>query len=88
MGLSWAQVEPKWAQVGPTGPKWAQLGPKWGQAGPSGFKWAQSGPKWAHTVIGRVVEGMETADDIGDKPVQPLDPDPESTRIYSIRKLN
>ena len=41
-----------------------------------------------YTVIGRVVEGMETADDIGDKPVQPLDPDPESTRIYSIRKLN
>ena len=41
-----------------------------------------------YTVIGRVVEGMETADDIGDKPIQPVDPDPESTRIYSIRKLN
>ena len=41
-----------------------------------------------YTVIGRVVEGMETADDIGDKPVQPVNPDPESTRIYSIRKLN
>ena len=41
-----------------------------------------------YTVIGRVVEGMETADDIGDKPIQPVNPDPESTRIYSIRKLN
>ena len=41
-----------------------------------------------YTVIGRVVEGMETADDIGDKPIQPVDSDPESTRIYSIRKLN
>ena len=41
-----------------------------------------------YTVIGRVVEGMETADDIGDKPIQPVGSDPESTRIYSIRKLN
>ena len=41
-----------------------------------------------YTVIGRVVEGMETADSIGDKPIQPVNPDPESTRIYSIRKLN
>ncbi len=41
-----------------------------------------------YTVIGRVVEGMETADGIGDKPIQPVNPDPESTRIYSIRKLN
>ena len=41
-----------------------------------------------YTVIGRVVEGMETADRIGDKPIQPVNPDPESTRIYSIRKLN
>lgn len=41
-----------------------------------------------YTVIGRVVEGMETADDIGDKPIQPVDSDPESTRIYSIRRLN
>jgi len=41
-----------------------------------------------YTVVGRVVEGMETADNIGDKPIQPVNPDPESTRIYSIRKLN
>jgi len=41
-----------------------------------------------YTVIGRVIEGMETADSIGDKPIQPVNPDPESTRIYSIRKLN
>ena len=41
-----------------------------------------------YTIIGRVVEGMETADGIGDKPIQPVKPDPESTRIYSIRKLN
>ena len=41
-----------------------------------------------YTVIGRVVEGMETADNIGDKPIQPVNPDPESTRIYSVRKLN
>ena len=41
-----------------------------------------------YTVIGRVVEGMETADSIGDKSIQPVNPNPESTRIYSIRKLN
>ena len=41
-----------------------------------------------YTVIGRVVEGMETADHIGSKPIQPVNPDAESTSIYSIRKLN
>ena len=41
-----------------------------------------------YTVIGRVVEGMETADKIGSKPIHPVTPDSDSSRIYSIRKLN
>lgn len=41
-----------------------------------------------YTVIGKVVEGMETADRIGEKPIHPVAPDSESSRIYSIRKLN
>ncbi|MEC7079574.1 MAG: peptidylprolyl isomerase [Pseudomonadota bacterium] len=41
-----------------------------------------------YTVIGRVVEGMETADKIGSKSIHPVTPDSDSSRIYSIRKLN
>ena len=41
-----------------------------------------------HTVIGRVVEGMDTADGIGINPIDPLTSDTDSSRIYSIRRLN
>ena len=41
-----------------------------------------------HTVIGRVVEGMDTADGIGINPIDPLTSETDSSRIYSIRRLN
>ena len=41
-----------------------------------------------YTVIGRVVEGMDIADRIGMKSIHPASPDPEGSRIYSIRRLN
>jgi cyclophilin family peptidyl-prolyl cis-trans isomerase len=41
-----------------------------------------------HTVIGRVVEGMEVADTIGSTAVNPLRSSRLSTVIYSVRRLN
>ncbi len=41
-----------------------------------------------HTVIGRVVEGMATADRIGTTAVDPLDPASSGRLIYSVRRIN
>lgn len=41
-----------------------------------------------YTVIGRVVEGMEVADQIGNTAVDPQQFDPRSTVIYSLRQMN
>lgn len=41
-----------------------------------------------YTVIGRVVEGMEVADRIGNNAVDPQQFDPRSTVIYSVRQMN
>lgn len=41
-----------------------------------------------HTVIGKVVEGMDVVDNIGNFPVNPLRFSRRSTVIYSIRRLN
>ncbi len=41
-----------------------------------------------YTVIGRVVEGMEVADRIGNTAVDPQQFDPRSTVIYSLRQMN
>ncbi len=41
-----------------------------------------------HTVIGKVVEGMDVVDNIGNLPVNPLRFSRLSTVIYSIRRLN
>jgi cyclophilin family peptidyl-prolyl cis-trans isomerase len=41
-----------------------------------------------HTVIGRVVEGMDIADRIGGMAIDPTAFNPQSSVIYSIRRLN
>ena len=41
-----------------------------------------------HTVIGKVVEGMDTADAIGNIEIDPLDPSRFATLIYSLRNVN
>ena len=41
-----------------------------------------------HTVIGKVVEGMDTVDIIGRLTVEPLVPSQFSTLIYSLRQIN
>ena len=41
-----------------------------------------------HTVIGRVVEGMEVVDTIGEKAVDPLRTSRLSAVIYSVRRVN
>jgi cyclophilin family peptidyl-prolyl cis-trans isomerase len=41
-----------------------------------------------YTVIGRVVEGMDVADQIGNTAVDPQAFDPRSTMIYSLRRIN
>ena len=41
-----------------------------------------------HTVIGKVVEGMDTVDIIGRLAVEPLMPSQFSTLIYSLRQIN
>ena len=41
-----------------------------------------------HTVIGKVVEGMEIADQIGSIAIDPLTFNPQSSVIYSIRRIN
>ncbi len=41
-----------------------------------------------HTVIGRVVEGMATADRIGTRAIDPLDLTSPGRLIYSVRRIN
>ena len=41
-----------------------------------------------HTVIGKVVEGMEVVDAIGEQPIDPLRSSQLSTVIYSIRRVD
>ena len=41
-----------------------------------------------HTVIGKVVEGMDTVDAIGKTEIDPLDPSRFATLIYSLRAVN
>ena len=41
-----------------------------------------------HTVIGKVVEGMDTVDAIGRTEIDPLDPSRFATLIYSLRSVN
>ena len=41
-----------------------------------------------HTVIGKVVEGMDTVDAIGRTEIDPLDPSRFATLIYSLRAVN
>ena len=41
-----------------------------------------------YTVIGRVVEGMEVADDIGTTAIDPTEFNPSSPYIYSLRRAN
>ncbi|MEQ8955204.1 MAG: peptidylprolyl isomerase [Gammaproteobacteria bacterium] len=58
--------------------------------GPEFFIALQDAP-WLngrHTVIGRVVEGMNVADVIGQTAVDPLSTNSTGTRIYTIRNVN
>ena len=60
------------------------------QNGPEFFIALQDSP-WLsgkHTVIGRVVEGIETADAIGTNEVDPVNPSQFATLIYSLRRIN
>ena len=41
-----------------------------------------------HTVIGKVIEGIETADAIGNTEVDPVNPSRFATLIYSLRRIN
>ena len=41
-----------------------------------------------HTVIGKVVEGMDTVDAIGKTEIDPLDPSRFATLIYSLRSVD
>ena len=41
-----------------------------------------------HTVIGKVVEGINTVDAIGSTAIDPLDPSQFATLIYSLRRIN
>ena len=41
-----------------------------------------------HTVLGKVVEGMDTVDAIGRTEIDPLDPSRFATIIYSFRAIN
>ena len=41
-----------------------------------------------HTVIGKVLEGMDTVDAIGKTEIDPLDPSRFATLIYSLRSVN
>ena len=47
---------PKWAKLGPNGPKLGPNGPKWVQLGPKGPKLAEIGPKWAQMCKGAELE--------------------------------
>lgn len=58
--------------------------------GPEFFISLQDAP-WLtgkHTVIGKVVEGIEVADTIGATPIDPIEFSRLSTLVYSIRKVN
>ena len=58
--------------------------------GPEFFIALQDSP-WLtgkHTVIGRVVEGMDVVDTIGERAVDPLRTSRLSTVIYSVRRVN
>ena len=66
----------------------ANAGPN--QNGPEFFI-ALTDSKWLngrYTVIGNVVEGIEVADSIGSTAIDPIGFDPQSSVIYSIRRLN
>lgn len=66
----------------------ANAGPN--QNGPEFFIALQDSP-WLngkHTVIGRVVEGIETVEAIGNTEVDPIDPSRFATLIYSLRRIN
>ncbi len=66
----------------------ANAGPN--QNGPEFFIALQDSP-WLngkHTVIGRIVEGIETADAIGNSEVDPLNPTRFATLIYSLQRIN
>ena len=66
----------------------ANAGPD--QNGPEFFIALQDSP-WLngkHTVIGRVVEGIETADAIATNEVEPLNPSRFAALIYSLRRIN
>ena len=41
-----------------------------------------------YTVIGRVIEGMDVVDEIGETAIDPLRPSRRSTVIYSVRQMN
>jgi cyclophilin family peptidyl-prolyl cis-trans isomerase len=60
------------------------------QNGPEFFIALDDAPWLAgkHTVIGKVIEGMETADAIGNTEVDPVDPSRFATLIYSLRRIN
>lgn len=66
----------------------ANAGPN--QNGPEFFIALQDSP-WLngkHTVIGHVVEGIETVEAIGNTEVDPVDPSRFATLIYSLRRVN
>lgn len=66
----------------------ANAGPN--QNGPEFFIALKDAP-WLngrHTVVGRVVEGIETADTIGDTEIDPLNPSRFAALIYSLRRVN
>ena len=66
----------------------ANAGPD--QNGPEFFIALQDSP-WLngkHTVIGRIVEGIETADAIATNEVEPVNPSRFATLIYSLRRIN
>tara|TARA_B100000686_G_C16760982_1_gene958658 strand:- start:1240 stop:2094 length:855 start_codon:yes stop_codon:yes gene_type:complete len=66
----------------------ANAGPN--QNGPEFFIALRDAP-WLngkHTVIGRIVEGIETADAIGNTAIDPLEPSRFATLIYSLRRIN
>ena len=66
----------------------ANAGPD--ENGPEFFIALQDSP-WLngkHTVIGRIVEGIETADAIATNEVEPVNPSRFATLIYSLRRIN
>jgi len=66
----------------------ANAGPN--QNGPEFFIALENSP-WLsgrNTVIGKIVEGMETADAIGNTEIDPVNPSRFATLIYSLRRIN